>query len=116
MDRFRSRIWANFVPGEKRQAKSLSMCMYPAIWMVANSSRLKRFLIRTRNEKVTAPLQQHYQEYPAASNLRTFCVSNTMYWEHRNESSDVSLPFLELSNIIALRKHCLEIVAESNLR
>lgn len=48
--------------------------------------------------------------------LKVLCVSNTMYWKHREKPRDMFLPFLKLSGIIALRKHCVAMVAASQLR
>jgi hypothetical protein len=45
-----------------------------------------------------------------------FCVSNSEYWEKRYQSKDEALPFLHLSGILAVRKHCLSMVADSQLR
>ena len=45
-----------------------------------------------------------------------FCVSNTDYWERHSQSRDEALPFLQLSGILAVRKHCFSIVADSQLR
>lgn len=47
--------------------------------------------------------------------LRVFCISNTGYWEHRDLPKDIALPFLELSEIIAVRKHCISMVANTQL-
>lgn len=48
--------------------------------------------------------------------LRVFCVSNTIYWDNRGLSKDKALPILQLSGVIAVRRHCISIVAESQLR
>lgn len=45
-----------------------------------------------------------------------FCVSNTIYWDNRELSRDDALPILYLSGIIAVRRHCISIVADSQLR
>lgn len=52
------------------------------------------------------------------SELRTriFCVSNTMYWRKRNAPKEKALPFLNLSGIIGLRRHCLAIVSDSQFQ
>lgn len=39
-----------------------------------------------------------------------------MYRDHRKKPKTVALPLLELSGILEVRKHCLSIVAESQLR
>jgi hypothetical protein len=48
--------------------------------------------------------------------LRVFCISNTDYWEHRDLPKDDALPLLQLSGIIAIRRHCISMVANSQLR
>jgi hypothetical protein len=48
--------------------------------------------------------------------LRTFCISNVLYWGHREEPASTALPFLQLSGIPEVRQHCIGIVAESHLR
>lgn len=47
-----------------------------------------------------------------AGRLRVFCVSNTDYWNHRGDALHV----LQLTGIIPVRKHCISMVAESQLR
>lgn len=48
--------------------------------------------------------------------LRVFCISNKFYWDHRDLPKGDALPFLQLSGIIAVRRHCISIVADSQLR
>lgn len=45
-----------------------------------------------------------------------FCVSNTDYWEHRDQPKDSALPLLELSGIIELRRHCVSLLEDDQLR
>ena len=78
--------------------------------------QLKTHLITTRNSKVTTKLRERYQTDAAGESLRVFCISNTIYWGNRNEPIRYSLPLLELSGIIYLRRHCVGIVADSHLR
>lgn len=47
--------------------------------------------------------------------MAVFCVSNRLYWDERHKPRDVALPSLQLSGILALRSHCLKIVADSQL-
>lgn len=77
---------------------------------------LKRYAVETRNAHVMGRLQETYKDHTAADRLHIFCVSNTMYWEKRLHDKSVSQPLLELSGIIALRKHCTAMVAASQLR
>ena len=39
-----------------------------------------------------------------------------MYQEHRNRPKDAALPFLQLSGILEVRRHCIAMVACSQLR
>lgn len=77
---------------------------------------LKRYAIEMRNAYVVGRLQETYQDHTAAETLHIFCVSNTMYWEQRMAEKSVAEPFLNLSGIIAIRKHCTAMVAASQLR
>lgn len=61
-------------------------------------------------------LQTRYESYLGGQNLRTFCISNTMYSEERHKPAQRALPFLNLSGILELRRYCIGIVAESHLR
>lgn len=76
---------------------------------------LLRLLVGLRNSFVTANVRKQYQEYLNRTALSIFCVSNTMYWKHRERPATMSLPDLKLSGIIELRRHCLGIVASSQL-
>lgn len=77
---------------------------------------MKRYAIEMRNAYVVRRLQETYQVFTKAKTLHTFCISNTMYWEKRMEEKSVAEPFLNLSGIIAIRKHCTAMVAASQLR
>ncbi|KAM7189178.1 hypothetical protein V8F33_010180 [Rhypophila sp. PSN 637] len=75
-----------------------------------------RYLITTRNERVKTRLRSEYRNTITGGNVKVFCVSNYLYWDHRNLSKDKALPWLELSGIIPLRKHCVAMVSDSQLR
>jgi len=77
---------------------------------------LKGYLIRARNSSVITQLNNHYRAQLPGGHLRAFCVSNKDYWEKRECGREQALPFLNLSGILALRRHCLSLVAESQLR
>jgi len=77
---------------------------------------LKRFLITTRNQQVTGALQTLYEAQVPAADLPIFCISNLDYWEHRDRPKDEALPFLQLSGILQVRRHCLSLVAEGQFR
>ena len=78
--------------------------------------RLQQYIISTRNALVTADLGRTYRSQTPDSNLRVFCASNTLYWEHRDDRADRALPFLRLSGILDIRRHCTALVSESQLR
>jgi len=77
---------------------------------------LIRFLINNRNEEVTGKLETQYRAQVPRATLRIFCVSNTIYWENRAKPRAEALPYLTLSGIIALRRHCISIVGQSQRR
>ncbi|GJC81467.1 nuclear GTPase SLIP-GC [Colletotrichum liriopes] len=76
---------------------------------------LKEYLIKTRNASVSKELQKEYSPKVPAGTLHVFCVSNTEYWAKRRLAKDEALPSLHLSGILALRKHCLAIIGDSQL-
>jgi hypothetical protein len=84
--------------------------------MLTQEIRLKKYLIETRNSKVTRSIQTHYQSEVPASRLKIFCVSNNDYWSKRNLSRDQSENTINLSGIPVLRKHCISIVSEAQLQ
>lgn len=77
---------------------------------------LKSFLICTRNEIVRQQLQERYEGQIPGDELSVFCVSNVDYWKKRDQPKDVSIDLLELSGMLEVRKYCISIVAESQLR
>ncbi|KAK2739133.1 hypothetical protein CKAH01_18700 [Colletotrichum kahawae] len=76
----------------------------------------KTLLVETRNAEVTKKLQAGYRDKIRAGIVHVFCVSNTDYWSKAMLPKDEAIPSLQLSGIIALRKHCLSIIADSQLR
>lgn len=78
--------------------------------------RLQDFLITNRNQKVIGALRGAYESQIRGADLPVFCVSNLMYWQHREKSRFQSWPFLRLSGIPDVRKHCLALVAEGQLQ
>lgn len=79
---------------------------------------LQQFLINTRNDIVTRQLRRNpaYNVQPGGSSLVVFCVSNLIYRENRDKPRDESLPHLQLSGILAVRQHCVGVVAEARYR
>lgn len=77
---------------------------------------LLRHIVKLRNDKVSDRLQEEYRNHPIATTLKTFCVSNKIYWDHRDKPATAALPYLKLSGILELRRYCVGIVAESHLR
>ncbi|KAL2145862.1 hypothetical protein VTI28DRAFT_5944 [Corynascus sepedonium] len=78
---------------------------------------LQRYMITERNALVESELQALYRDKIPGGVLYVFCASNTLYWDKRDLRSRVrALPFLELSGIVAIRRHCMALVSESQLR
>jgi hypothetical protein len=69
-----------------------------------------------RNKVVTSQLRKEYDKCIPDRELHIFCVSNSEYWDHRDKSAQLALPYLRLSGILDLRRHCIGIVADSQLR
>ncbi|KAK6859171.1 hypothetical protein PG995_005024 [Apiospora arundinis] len=76
----------------------------------------KRYLMTCRNEITKSKLRKNYQNKVPSRTLEVFCVSNTEYWDNRNEPKAYSLRHLQLSGILAVREHCMEMVSESQRR
>ncbi|KAK1989740.1 hypothetical protein LX36DRAFT_594126 [Colletotrichum falcatum] len=76
----------------------------------------QRYLIENRNAAVSRELRNEYRRNAPDGTLHVFCVSNTEYWARRRLSKDDALPSLRLSGILALRRHCLAIIGDSQLR
>lgn len=68
-------------------------------------------MIETRNSEVTSKLLQNYPHVK-----HVFCISNHIYWDRREKAAEDALPWLNLSNIIALRKHCIGLVADHQMQ
>ena len=79
---------------------------------------MQQFLINTRNDIVAQKLRRipAYNVQPAGSSLAVFCVSNQLYRDHRDKPRDEALPYLQLSGILAVRSHCVGVVAEAQYR
>lgn len=65
---------------------------------------------------MTREVEDKYRNELPENNIHVFCASNTWYWDHRNTPMERALPLLELSGIIAIRRHCMSIVSASQLR
>lgn len=74
---------------------------------------LKTHLMTTRNTIVEEKLKGLYSAQNFAARLAIFTVSNEDYWQYREEPKDKAMPYLDLSNIIKLRKYCISTVADS---
>ncbi|KAK3994289.1 hypothetical protein QBC44DRAFT_322976 [Cladorrhinum sp. PSN332] len=79
--------------------------------------RLHHYLVTIRNGWVISKLKRKYQIATAPEfELQVHCVSNSHYWDHRHEAKSKSLPYLELSGIISLRRHCASLVSQAQHR
>ncbi|KAF2266375.1 hypothetical protein CC78DRAFT_459505 [Lojkania enalia] len=77
---------------------------------------LQKLIINIRNRKVSRDLRVRYESYPGGDDLKIFCISNTIYWDIREEPAAKAEPFLNLCGILDLRRYCTGIVADSHLR
>ncbi|KAJ6150057.1 hypothetical protein N7471_001256 [Penicillium samsonianum] len=71
---------------------------------------ITRFLINRRNLNVSRELRRKYDD------IQVFCVSNTLYSEHRNSDPTQADRYLELTGIRELRRYCQLVPAEAQLR
>lgn len=71
---------------------------------------MTRFLINRRNLNVSRELRRKYDD------IRVFCVSNTLYSEHRNSDPTQADRYLELTGIRELRRYCQLVPAEAQMR
>ncbi|KAK8030148.1 hypothetical protein PG993_011439 [Apiospora rasikravindrae] len=78
--------------------------------------RLKSYLMTCRNNITKTKLRNTYQDKVPNRTLKVFCVSNTEYWDNRAEPRAEALRHLQLSGILAVREHCMEMVSESQRR
>lgn len=79
-------------------------------FFILTLSSLKRFLIRSRNERTETSLREH------GVDDRVFCVSNDLYSEHRRSGLPHADEYLDLSGIPQLRHYCQLVPAEAQFR
>lgn len=58
-------------------------------------------------------LKATYDKLRPGQNTKVFCISNKLYWDHRERSKVLSLPWLTLSGVLEVRKYCISIVANT---
>lgn len=68
-------------------------------------------MVQTRNAEVTKELSQLYKQAQ-----HVFCVSNKLWWDHREDHLRDASPWLELSGIISFRRHCIGLVAAHQMQ
>jgi hypothetical protein len=73
----------------------------------------QRYIITVRNVKITKRLEETCRNHFSAERPRVFCVSNEIYWQWRSKPVQASLPYLQLSGIMDLRRHCNGIVSDN---
>ncbi|KAG7139455.1 hypothetical protein HYQ45_003578 [Verticillium longisporum] len=78
--------------------------------------KLKTFLIESRNRQVIEQLRSQYGSIMPSGHLEIHCVSNTLYGDKRDKTRDEALPFITISGIPALRRHCIGLVADAQSR
>ncbi|OQD91133.1 hypothetical protein PENANT_c001G02645 [Penicillium antarcticum] len=69
-----------------------------------------RFLIHRRNLNISRELRRKYDS------VEVFCVSNTLYSEHRNGDPTQADRYLDLTGIRDLRRYCQLVPAEAQMR
>lgn len=57
-----------------------------------------------------------YVSRVSTGDIKVFCTSNTLYWEYRSRPREEGLQGLNLSGILAVRRSCIAIVADSQRR
>ncbi|KAM0324397.1 hypothetical protein ACHAQA_008179 [Verticillium albo-atrum] len=77
---------------------------------------LQIHLIEGRNTQIVNRLRTQYGARVPGGPLGVHCVSNSYYKEHRNVSRERALPYINISGIPDLRRHCIGLVADSQLR
>ncbi|KAH7359239.1 hypothetical protein B0T11DRAFT_355895 [Plectosphaerella cucumerina] len=84
----------------------------------AAAGAAREYMILTRNDEVTRSLQTTFGHRTAPGNVfRVFCVSSSYYREYRQRPQQPGDPdWLALSGIIDLRRHCLGLTADAQLR
>ncbi|KAH7324284.1 hypothetical protein B0I35DRAFT_348511 [Stachybotrys elegans] len=77
------------------------------------TAELTQCLVTTRNDIVKRELMEKYRTQVTKGQLHVHCVSNKMYWEHREKPKGKAMPYLNLCGILAIREHCMALVSES---
>ncbi|KAI0003171.1 hypothetical protein F4779DRAFT_602144 [Xylariaceae sp. FL0662B] len=75
--------------------------------------KLDHYLIVNRNDIVESKLKTLYRDQVPGGRLKVFCISNSLYWDHRDAPKPRALPRLTLSGILAVREHCMAMVSDS---
>lgn len=102
---------------QKEKLMKLRATARDAEIMEEKSTReLKGLIIGLRNAEVSSQVKKQYQDHRMAATLKTFCISNQMYWSHRDEDITSSLPYLTMSGILEVRRYCIGIVADSQFQ
>lgn len=102
---------------DPKQVQDLYRRSRKAMKLIADHQyKLKEYLVNTRNTSVRVELHGLYGSRVPDGRLEVFCVSNTDYWEHRDQSKGTASPLLELSGIIELRRHCVSLLEDGQLR
>ncbi|KAI8626695.1 hypothetical protein F5Y19DRAFT_445793 [Xylariaceae sp. FL1651] len=74
---------------------------------------LQQFLITTCNNSIQSRLIAEYGHQYPDNTLKVFCVSNKIYWDHREAPRDVAMQHLILSGILAIREHGMAMVSQA---
>ncbi|UDD59534.1 hypothetical protein AFCA_006956 [Aspergillus flavus] len=82
-----------------------------AIWPFIKLIRLDRFLVESRNLRITNQLLRNH-----GAEVRVFCVSNEWYSEYRQSANRHADTYIGLSGIRELRRYCQLVPAEAQFR
>ncbi|KAK8112584.1 hypothetical protein PG984_013110 [Apiospora sp. TS-2023a] len=81
-----------------------------------NSALLRGHLIDTQNEDTKRKLRELYEKKIPMQKPAIFCVSNTYYWDNRDDDKLDVQDWLKLSGIPAVRQYCMGMASESQRR
>ncbi|KAJ5759389.1 hypothetical protein N7520_006545 [Penicillium odoratum] len=71
---------------------------------------IQAFPMNRRNENTRRQLAAKYKD------IQVFCISNTLYRDHREDPPDSAEAYLKLIGILDMRRYCQLVPAEAGLR
>ncbi|KAF2168763.1 hypothetical protein M409DRAFT_20780 [Zasmidium cellare ATCC 36951] len=76
---------------------------------------LSDLMINGRNDDVLRQLRNEDNLVSPNRAVLAFCISNTIWWKHRNDLDGQSSRWLELSGIPRLRQYCIGLVSRNQI-